>query len=76
MRPAPNISLPVRMGGAAASAGPEAGPALGQRVLHPKFGEGVVLNREGAGEHARVQVNFSRHGAKWLVVAYARLELI
>ena len=76
VRPAPNISLPVRMGGAAASAGPEAGPALGQRVLHPKFGEGVVLNREGAGEHARVQVNFSRHGAKWLVVAYARLELI
>ena len=76
VRPAPNISLPVRMGGAAADASPDTGPRLGQRVLHPKFGEGVVLNREGAGEHARVQVNFSRHGAKWLVVAYARLELI
>ena len=76
VRPAPNISLPVRMGGAAADASPDTGPGLGQRVLHPKFGEGVVLNREGAGEHARVQVNFSRHGAKWLVVAYARLELI
>ena len=76
VRPAPNISLPVRMGGAAADASPDTGPGLGQRVLHPKFGEGVVLNREGAGEHARVQVNFSRHGAKWLVVAYARLELL
>ena len=79
VRPQPNVSLPVRMGGALPAngdthAGP--GPALGQRVSHPKFGEGVVLNREGAGDHARVQVNFERHGAKWLVVAYARLELI
>ena len=75
VRPAPNISLPVRMGGTAEES-PHSGPGLGQRVLHPKFGEGVVLNREGAGEHARVQVNFQRHGSKWLVVAYARLELI
>ena len=79
VRPQPNVSLPVRMGGALPAngdtdAGP--GPALGQRVSHPKFGEGVVLNREGAGDHARVQVNFERHGSKWLVVAYARLELI
>ena len=46
---------------------------LGQRVEHPKFGEGVVLNCEGQGSHARVQVNFERTGAKWLVVAYANL---
>ncbi|WP_102794413.1 DNA helicase II [Bowmanella denitrificans] len=46
---------------------------LGQRVLHPKFGEGTVLNYEGSGEHARVQVNFSDVGSKWLVLAYARL---
>ena len=77
VRPTPNISLPVRMGGAAqADASPGTGPGLGQRVTHPKFGEGVVLNREGAGDHARVQVNFEKHGPKWLVVAYARLELI
>ena len=77
VRPAPNISLPVRMGGAAqADSSPGTGPGLGQRVTHPKFGEGVVLNREGAGDHARVQVNFEKHGPKWLVVAYARLELI
>ena len=76
VRPAPSVALPVRMGGAAAEAGEHSGPGLGQRVLHPKFGEGVVLNREGAGDHARVQVNFSGHGSKWLVVAYARLKLI
>ncbi len=77
VRPAPNVSLPVRMGGSGGSqAGAETGPGLGQRVLHPKFGEGVVLNREGSGDHARVQVNFQKHGSKWLVVAYARLELI
>jgi DNA helicase-2/ATP-dependent DNA helicase PcrA len=47
---------------------------LGQRVEHPKFGEGVVLMYEGQGSHARVQVNFANAGAKWLVVAYANLR--
>jgi len=49
---------------------------LGQRVEHPKFGEGVVLMYEGQGSHARVQVNFENAGAKWLVVAYANLETV
>ena len=48
--------------------------SLGQRVVHPKFGEGVVLNSEGRGPQARIQVNFPGVGAKWLVLAYARLE--
>lgn len=52
------------------------GVSLGQRVKHRKFGEGVVLNSEGSGSHARVQVNFERAGTKWLVVAYANLELM
>ena len=47
---------------------------LGQRVQHTKFGEGVVLNYEGQGSHARVQVNFESSGTKWLVVAYANLQ--
>jgi DNA helicase-2/ATP-dependent DNA helicase PcrA len=47
---------------------------LGQRVSHARFGEGVVLNVEGSGNHARVQVNFARAGSKWLVLAYANLE--
>ena len=50
------------------------GISLGQRVIHPKFGEGVVLMYEGQGEHARVQVNFEAEGPKWLVLAYARLS--
>jgi DNA helicase-2/ATP-dependent DNA helicase PcrA len=49
---------------------------LGQRVRHGKFGEGVVLNYEGAGAHARVQVNFADNGTKWLVMSYANLELM
>ena len=49
---------------------------LGQRVRHGKFGEGVVLAWEGSGSHARVQVNFEIAGTKWLVLAYANLELM
>ncbi len=47
---------------------------LGSRVRHEKFGEGIVLNYEGAGAHARVQVNFEQAGYKWLVLAYANLQ--
>lgn len=49
---------------------------LGQRVQHKKFGEGMVTNMEGAGKHARVQVNFESSGPKWLVVTYANLIAI
>ena len=57
----------------AAQASEQAGVSLGQRVRHPKFGEGIVMNCEGSGHHTRVQVNFD-DGAKWLVLAYAPLE--
>jgi len=53
---------------------PNTGITLGQRVRHGKFGEGVVLNYEGSGPNARVQVNFKEVGSKWLVLSYARLE--
>jgi len=52
------------------------GIALGQKVQHPKFGQGIVLNYEGAGESARVQVNFENAGTKWLVLSFANLEVI
>ncbi|SFR81145.1 DNA helicase-2 / ATP-dependent DNA helicase PcrA [Marinobacter daqiaonensis] len=57
------------------SQAPDAGTGftLGQRVRHPKFGEGIVMNSEGSGHHTRIQVNFDE-GAKWLVLAYAPLE--
>ena len=48
----------------------------GRRVHHKRFGEGTIINMEGRGEHARVQVNFSDGGAKWLVCAYANLEMV
>jgi DNA helicase-2/ATP-dependent DNA helicase PcrA len=50
------------------------GMNLGARVRHGKFGEGVILNLEGNGAHARVQVNFEQQGTKWLMLQYANLE--
>ncbi len=57
-------------------AGPmaEAQFGLGERVRHARFGEGVVLDCEGNGPNARIQVNFDGAGQKWLVAAYANLE--
>ncbi len=46
---------------------------IGQTVTHAKFGEGVVLNFEGRGLDARVQVRFAREGTKWLALQYAKL---
>ncbi len=46
---------------------------LGQAVNHQKFGDGMIIQLEGDGAHARVQVNFEDAGSKWLVLAYANL---
>lgn len=54
----------------------DSGFNLGQRVMHSKFGEGTVLNYEGAGAQSRVQVNFDDVGTKWLMTAYARLQAV
>ncbi len=56
------------------AAAAEHGLNLGQRVAHPKFGEGTILDLEGDGKSARVQVKFREHGSKWLVLAYANLQ--
>jgi superfamily I DNA/RNA helicase len=48
--------------------------AIGQNVRHAKFGEGVVLNFEGRGLDARVQVRFRAEGTKWLALQYAKLS--
>ncbi|OZG75085.1 DNA helicase II [Hahella sp. CCB-MM4] len=50
--------------------------ALGQRVRHERYGEGVVLNYEGQGPHARIQVNFDDEGSKWLILSYAKLQTL
>ncbi|HEV3316238.1 MAG TPA: UvrD-helicase domain-containing protein [Candidatus Angelobacter sp.] len=48
----------------------------GQRVKHPKYGEGTVYQREGEGENAKVTVQFPRFGLKKLVEKYAQLERV
>jgi DNA helicase-2/ATP-dependent DNA helicase PcrA len=47
---------------------------IGQSVRHAKFGVGVIIDAEGRGDDARVQVNFRDAGVKWLALEYARLE--
>ncbi|MED5526205.1 MAG: DNA helicase II [Pseudomonadota bacterium] len=54
----------------------ETGLNLGQRVRHSKFGDGIIINYEGTGPQSRVQVAFDEAGPKWLVVAYARLDVL
>jgi len=67
---------PAKTGLFAAEATEDTGFALGQRVMHSLFGEGVVLNYEGQGAQARIQVNFDDEGSKWLMVAYAKLQAL
>ncbi len=55
---------------------PSAGLAwltAGKKVFHNKFGEGTVLTLEGNGADARAQINFPRHGVKWLALSVAKL---
>lgn len=60
-------------GGVTGSAG---GYEIGQRVSHPKFGEGMIMNAEGSGASARLEVNFEYEGTKWLVINYANLTIL
>ncbi|MCG3190124.1 MAG: DNA helicase II [Burkholderiaceae bacterium] len=67
-------SIEARRSVAASPSGPSF--RIGQSVFHTKFGEGVILTLEGHGNDARAQVNFGRHGAKWLALAVAKLTPI
>jgi DNA helicase-2/ATP-dependent DNA helicase PcrA len=73
------VQRPYGNGGAADDAWSDSelpGLRMGQRVRHAKFGEGVVLQSEGSGERARIQINFADVGAKWLMVGYANLQAL
>ncbi|WP_236207666.1 DNA helicase II [Pseudomonas tohonis] len=77
-----SISRPVA-GGARSSGSmfsgaeiPQTDFNLGQRVQHSLFGEGTILNFEGSGAQARVQVKFESEGSKWLMLAYAKLQAL
>ncbi|KQR12548.1 MULTISPECIES: DNA helicase II [Xanthomonas] len=80
VRPKVQVSRTASLG--AARGGPvhgivETAPIkLGANVEHPTFGGGVVVDYEGSGAHARVQVQFDEVGAKWLVMAYANLTVM
>ena len=50
--------------------------AAGRTVFHAKFGEGKVLTVEGSGADARAQINFPRHGVKWLALSVAKLTVV
>ena len=79
IRPRVQVSRPLRpsrRGSKSTAPGAEMGIRLGQRVRHAKFGDGVILNCEGQGAHARVEVNFETAGTKWLVLSYANLDLM
>jgi DNA helicase II / ATP-dependent DNA helicase PcrA len=76
VRPKVQVSRPLAVGRFRPEEPAVGGVRLGARVRHGKFGEGVVLNVEGSGAQARVQVSFERQGTKWLMVQYANLEAL
>ncbi|NBW68129.1 MAG: DNA helicase II, partial [Betaproteobacteria bacterium] len=61
---------------APAATGPNAWVRSGVQVFHTKFGEGTVVGMEGIGDDARAQVNFPRHGLKWLALSVAKLTQV
>ena len=84
----PELTVEIRTGGAVSRKSfeakgiivqgeiPETDLVLGQRVVHEVFGEGVILNYEGHGANARVEVNFDSSETKWLMASYAKLSPI
>ncbi len=75
IRPRMQVSMPVyRPEQTYVQEEHDTGLSIGQMVKHGKFGVGIVLDQEGRGNQARVQVNFEDAGSKWLVLAYANLQ--
>ena len=73
--PASTFGGASRRGATGGQAGSGSGGwRIGQSVTHPKFGLGVIVNAEGGGSDARVQVNFGAAGMKWLALSVAKLE--
>jgi DNA helicase-2/ATP-dependent DNA helicase PcrA len=74
-----SVSQPQGFGAApparpAAPQGNDTGYRIGQSVAHAKFGSGIIIDFEGRGADARVQVKFRDAGTKWLALAYANLS--
>jgi DNA helicase II / ATP-dependent DNA helicase PcrA len=76
VRPRLQVSRPVFVKRGGLEESPAPGMRMGSRVRHLKFGDGVVLNFEGNGPQARIQVNFEQQGTKWLMMSYANLQVV
>jgi len=74
IRPKIQVTRPVAVGRFRPEEPAVAGVRLGARVRHGKFGEGVILNIEGNGPNARVEVRFEHQGTKWLMAQYVSAE--
>jgi DNA helicase-2/ATP-dependent DNA helicase PcrA len=73
---AATAAAPVPQRAAPVASGPNAWVRSGVQVFHAKFGEGAVVSIEGVGDDARAQVNFPRHGTKWLALSVAKLTQV
>ncbi len=76
VRPRLQVSRPVFVKRGGIGETPALGMRMGSRVRHLKFGDGIVLNFEGNGPQARIQVNFEQQGTKWLMMSYANLQVV
>ena len=73
--PATRRRAPGRSAAAATAGTSRGGPSpIGVRVIHPQFGEGVVVASEGMGERAKLTVQFRRGGTKKILAAFAELS--
>jgi DNA helicase-2/ATP-dependent DNA helicase PcrA len=76
VRPRLQVSRPLFVKRVGLEESPALGMKMGSRVRHLKFGDGIVLNFEGNGPQARIQVNFEQQGTKWLMMSYANLQVV
>jgi len=53
----------------------DSGMSVGSAVVHPSFGQGVILSLEGSGDATRVSIEFERVGLKRLMLKYAALSV-
>ena len=72
MRPVSSVSRSAVSSGSSSVGG----LSIGQRVLHQKFGEGVVEKVEGTGENTKAYIRFANAGLKQLLLKFAKLEKI
>ncbi len=74
VRPTTKVTMPASHYAFRNKVSSDSGFRIGQQVTHQKFGSGIIINFEGKGEHARLQIKFDQCGTKWLVASFANLK--